>query len=82
MERYMLMDWRIQIVEMPTLFKTIFQFNAIPIKIPMAFFTELEQMILKFAYAYYRLQISKAMLKNNKARGIMLADFKLYYKLH
>ena len=67
---------------MTTLSKEIYRFNAIPIKIPMEFFTELEQMILKFAYAYYRLQISKAMLKNNKARGIMLADFKLYYKLH
>ena len=69
---------RRKIIKMTMLSKAIYKFSVIPIEVLKAFFTQLEQ---KFRNLYETTkQAAKTLLRKNKAEGIILPDFKLYYK--
>ena len=72
---------RINIVKMTILSKVIYRFNAISIKVPAQFFTDLERSIINFIWKSKKPRIAKTILYDRgNSRGMTIPDIKLYYR--
>ena len=74
------MDQKNQYSENEYTTQAIYRFNTTPFKLPMVFFTELEQIIPQFVWKYKKPLIPKGISRKNGTGGINLPDFRLYYK--
>ena len=80
-DRYCMFMDKLNIYKMLVLSNTIYRFNAVPIKTPVGYFGNTNKMILKFVWKGKRPGMANSILKEkNKAGGLMLPDFKTYYK--
>ena len=82
MERYFIfLGRKNQMVKMTILPNASYRFSVIPITLPMAFFTELEQKDSQFLWKHKRPRIAKSVLRKKDGHGgINLRDFRVYYK--
>ena len=58
----------------------IYRFSMIPVKLPVGFFTELEQKISQFLWKHKSPRLAKEVLRTKNGGGINLPDLRLYYK--
>ena len=75
----MFLDWKKQYCENDYTTQIIYRFDTIPVKLPMAFFIELEPKILVLMETQ-RPQVGKAVLRKKYEAGeIRFPDFRIYY---
>lgn len=70
-----------QMTQMSILPRAIYPFSALPFKIPMMFFAEVEMSIIVFMWNLKKPETTKTILKENKVVSLILPDFKLTIKL-
>ena len=81
MERYtVFLAWKNQFCQNDCTIQAVYKFIVIPIKLPMAFFTDLKQKIVKCLWKRRRLPIAKAILRKNNSRRNQAPRFRLCYK--
>ena len=76
----MFMKRKINIIKMSILPKVLYRVNAIPIKIPMMYFIELEQIFQKFTWNHKLPSIATDLQKEEQSLRNSLPNVKPYYK--